>query len=87
MTQFARTSGARLKEIQALLKGTIAEAKVHEQHQLLGQLRKASLEEDPAQIREIGKQLKTVGRQLEQMLAADAAMSKGPQLRLSGVAG
>jgi hypothetical protein len=65
---FSKVARARLKEIEDLLKGTVAEPLVRQQQEAIAEMRRASQTKDMERVRMAQDQLRAISTQLEKML-------------------
>ncbi len=70
-----KVASVRLKEVEDLLKGTVAEPLVKQQREAIAELRKASQAKDMEKVRAAQNQIRAVSKQLEQMLGLTEAAS------------
>jgi hypothetical protein len=75
---FSKESSARIKEIEDLLRGTIADPLLQRQDEQRALLRKASQTGDTARIREAADQLKTLSLQIEKVVEEARKPGSGP---------
>ncbi len=87
---FSRETSARVKQIEALLTGTIAAPLVEQQHEQLAELRFASQVGDGAKAREASGRVTALGNQIGKLLAATGnpplSANKLPTLQFRWVA-